>query len=518
MTGLHVQLDAPLPAELAVGAGTALFVAGWCAHTEAEIAAFALVVDGETQPVTAHGMPRLDVLARRPAPTAAASGASSASCRARAPRSGVLALRAELAGGGTAEGELARLPAPPPPGRTGPPGPSGRTARWSRSAWPPTTRRRTCCERQLDSIRAQTHRRLDLRDLRRLLAPRALRRARRRRSAATRASRSRARRGGSASTGNFERALGLAPPDARLRRAGRPGRRLAPRQARDAAAGAIGDAQLVYSDARIVDRDGAVLAETYWERRRNNHADLTSLLVANAVTGAASLLPARAARRRAAVPARAVRALPRPLARRSCALALGEIAYVDRGRCTTTCSTARPTLGHAAANRMPGAARAARAAARDPRERVRLWRMHYFVDVCRLHAGRPTVLQLRCGDRMAARKRRALARFLRAEQLAAGARPPLARAGARADRAARDARRRVDARPRVRLAAPAGRAPPATARSGACGSTPSRRPTLDPAPGRSGPEHGPRCARSPTRSRRSRSTCARRRAARGSTC
>ena len=50
----------------------------------------------------------------------------------------------------------------------------------------------------------------------------------------------------------------------------------------------IGDAQLVYSDARVVDPRGRVLAGTYWDRRRNNHSNLLSLLVANAVTGALS--------------------------------------------------------------------------------------------------------------------------------------------------------------------------------------------------------------------------------------
>ena len=52
---------------------------------------------------------------------------------------------------------------------------------------------------------------------------------------------------------------------------------------------AIGEAQLVYSDMRIIGRGGEEIAASYWERRRNNHTDLTSLLVANAVTGAASL-------------------------------------------------------------------------------------------------------------------------------------------------------------------------------------------------------------------------------------
>ena len=59
---LHVHLDSPLPAELAVGSGTALFVAGWCHRPGAAIRKLQIVVDGEPQPVTAHGMPRIDVL------------------------------------------------------------------------------------------------------------------------------------------------------------------------------------------------------------------------------------------------------------------------------------------------------------------------------------------------------------------------------------------------------------------------------------------------------------------------
>ena len=46
----------------------------------------------------------------------------------------------------------------------------------------------------------------------------------------------------------------------------------------------IGEAPLIYSDARLVDRDGAVQSDTYWSSRHNNHSDLLSLLVANAVT------------------------------------------------------------------------------------------------------------------------------------------------------------------------------------------------------------------------------------------
>ena len=48
--------------------------------------------------------------------------------------------------------------------------------------------------------------------------------------------------------------------------------------------------QLVYSDMRIVARDGRVVAPTYWDRRRNNYRNFDTLLFANTVTGAASVL------------------------------------------------------------------------------------------------------------------------------------------------------------------------------------------------------------------------------------
>ncbi len=44
-----------------------------------------------------------------------------------------------------------------------------------------------------------------------------------------------------------------------------------------------------------------------------------------------------------------------------------------------------------------------------------MWRLHYFVDACRLLQV-ATILRLRCGDEMAPAKRRALERFLAAER------------------------------------------------------------------------------------------------------
>jgi glycosyltransferase involved in cell wall biosynthesis len=46
---------------------------------------------------------------------------------------------------------------------------------------------------------------------------------------------------------------------------------------------------LVYSDMRLVRPDGTVLSPTYWATRRNNYSNFASLLLANTVTGAASM-------------------------------------------------------------------------------------------------------------------------------------------------------------------------------------------------------------------------------------
>jgi glycosyltransferase involved in cell wall biosynthesis len=50
--------------------------------------------------------------------------------------------------------------------------------------------------------------------------------------------------------------------------------------------------QLVYSDMRIVTESGEVVSDSYWSRRRNNYTDLDVVLIANTITGAASLFRA----------------------------------------------------------------------------------------------------------------------------------------------------------------------------------------------------------------------------------
>ena len=123
---------------------------------------------------------------------------------------------------------------------------------------------------------------------------------------------------------------------------------------------------------------------------------------------------------------------------------------------------------------------------RDPRERIRLWRMHYYVDACRLLQFAPCC---GCGgERMPAAKRRALERFERADRSLAGdRRAGVARRAGAARPPPRHARRRVDAAPRVRLAAAARRPARATAptRFARLDSLPP--PAFDPRPGARAP-------------------------------
>ena len=142
-------------------------------------------------------------------------------------------------------------------------------------------------------------------------------------------------------------------------RAVRPGRPLAPRQARKPA-GAIGGAGLVYSDQRLVEADGRVLRDTMWEGRRNNHDDLVSMLVANSITGAAMLMRRDVAELSLPFPDTPAHAFHDAWLA-LVALAAGE-SPTSTARSTTTCSTAgRSSAPSPTASGRRGAAAAPRA-------------------------------------------------------------------------------------------------------------------------------------------------------------
>jgi len=209
---------------------------------------------------------------------------------------------------------------------------------------------------------------------------------------------------------NFERALQLAPREAELVALCDQDDVWYPEKLAVLRA-SLGGSALVYSDSRLVARDGRVLSGTLWRGRTNNWGNLRSLLFANTVTGAAALF------RREVLE----RALPFPdwpgiefhdhwLA--LVALAVGDISYVDRPLYDYV-QHSGAILGKVAlrdaAQRQNGAPRPARRLL----PRMRRWRAAYFIGWIPGEVRARTLL-LRCEDLLTPRKRRALERHLRA--------------------------------------------------------------------------------------------------------
>lgn len=206
---------------------------------------------------------------------------------------------------------------------------------------------------------------------------------------------------------NFERALGLAPPDAELIALCDQDDRWYPHKL-SALRTALGEAGLVYSDQRLVDSAGTVLRETMWEGRRTNHTDLASLLVANTITGAATLFRREIADL----------ALPFPETPGLqfhdhwlglVALAAGDVAYVDEPLYDYV-QHADAVFGNVTSPPPPVAHRARGTLA----SHLRGGRSAYFLGYL-ARAVQAETLLVRCADVLTPRKRRVLDRFLAAE-------------------------------------------------------------------------------------------------------
>lgn len=182
---------------------------------------------------------------------------------------------------------------------------------------------------------------------------------------------------------NFERALAMVPPEADFVALADQDDYWYPEKL-GALLVTIPGANLAYSDMRIVDEQGHEVSPTYWAGRRNNHTNLASLLLANTVTGSASLFSRDLLD--LALP------FPPPVGDAFhdqwialVALASGRIAYVDRALYDYV-QHSSASLGHDAAIR-----------AYDPRRRI-FWkyplataqgivdhgRRSYFANLCRI--------------------------------------------------------------------------------------------------------------------------------------
>jgi glycosyltransferase involved in cell wall biosynthesis len=205
---------------------------------------------------------------------------------------------------------------------------------------------------------------------------------------------------------NFERALGMVPPEAELVAfADQDDRWHADKLA--TLAEAIKGAKLAYSDALAIRPDGTVVSETLWRTRRNNRTNLASLLLANTVTGAAAMF------RRELLGL----ALPFPDAPGEpyhdhwvalVALSVGDLAYVERPLLDYV-QHEGAVLGHEAIEARPELTRAERIRrlGRDRRGAMDRWRDAYELEWLRVVAF-AKALRERCGERLTPRHRRTL--------------------------------------------------------------------------------------------------------------
>jgi ABC-type polysaccharide/polyol phosphate transport system ATPase subunit/glycosyltransferase involved in cell wall biosynthesis len=427
VTKLRARLGQRLPNRLSVGEGNALFLAGTCHAGTEPIEALSIVANGAESEVIAHGMPALHTGGRAGSRwwgiVTLPAGTGDSVLR--------LELRATLGdGGGEARAELGEIELAPRAvatagaahgngGATSSNGGNGHLT-WHPKGGPViavamATHRPPLklFKRQIDSIREQTHENWvcvisddasgeeRLEAMREILGddPRFRLHPSEEQSGVYR---------------NFERALELVPAEADFVALCDQDDHWHPEKLQVLREALGGGAKLAYSDMRIVKANGTEISDTYWTERRNNHTNFASLLIANTVTGAASML------RRDVLD----HALPFPQELPEqrhdhwlaiVAMALGDLAYVPRPLYDYVQHDGA-ALGHERANQGASTTLA------DRMENVKKggvlegWGLVYYQHYRRLLLA-ATVLQLRFGDQLARDRAKAVGRVLRSDSL-----------------------------------------------------------------------------------------------------
>lgn len=297
-THLAYSFDSPLPNEIFIGKGAVLHVQGWCYSLEGPVRHLTIVAGGQATPIPNHSWPRADVFAEH-CPDIDKAGYSLLSGfdgfltfpPIDAPCDVPLRLRVMLASGEELERPIGSIHLLP-----------GRDVMPVPVVWPASGPRVAICmatfdppyelfKAQVASIRAQTHEnwvciitddrtRAELYDKIRYLVkgdPRFFffQNSTRRNF-----------------YGNFEECLRRAPADADFIALSDQDDVWKPEKLEALLTGFDAETQLVYSDARVVTEGGFVRSQTFWTMRQNNHTDLPTLMVANTITGAASMLRA----------------------------------------------------------------------------------------------------------------------------------------------------------------------------------------------------------------------------------
>jgi len=330
---LHFGIESELPREIEVGRGNLLTLYGWCFDSRQPIRRLEVLVDGEAQPLIAHGMPRPDVLHGL---------AESAVAPELAYRSGFwglvtlrelgeareveIGLRAKLAGGDTVSKRVSRLRLLPGERRAWAhvDGGTPQVAICMATFNPPPE----LFSQQIESIRAQTYenwiclisdddsRPESLAMIEQLVGDDPRFRIER----------------GSRRLGyyrNFERALDSVPAEAELVALSDQDDHWHPDKLAALVEQISNGVTLAYSDMRVTDPDGETISETFWTERNYNDDDLGALLLSNSVTGGSALFRSELLEY----------VLPFPTPPEGglhdhwvamVAMALGEVAYVDR--------------------------------------------------------------------------------------------------------------------------------------------------------------------------------------------
>lgn len=400
---LQVKLEHPLPAYLLCGQPTAVFVYGHCFHRWRAIRSLEIVMGSERHRPAASAMPRRDLWHWRhrqqrddPEGRSYRSGFWSTVVvpGQSAPGAVELGLAVRLAGGQDEFVPLGSIEVVDPPSPTWPNGPvPADTIAVCMATYDPDPELFAV---QIGSLRAQTDERWIC-----LLSddgtePARFERMRDELGDDPRFAVSRAERRAGPYL-NFARALALVPREIELVAPCDQDDRWYPDKLATLRA-RLGPAELVYSDARLVTREGRLLRDSMWHDRRNEYGNLASLLVANTVAGASMLL-----RRRVADVA-----MPFPNTPGAwyhdhwlalAALASGHVEYVDR-----------PLYDYVQHSRaVSGDLVERKRAVREGRSRG--LRSAYFGGYLPRQMQAQTLL-VRCGPMLTARKRRALRWFM----------------------------------------------------------------------------------------------------------
>lgn len=426
---LLAGLDTELPETLVVGQGNVFYLSGWAFHPDSRLAELQVVANGLAHPVKAAGLPRPDVLAahspeRDPRGHGGASGFTA--MVPFSPNEANLAvdvcLHAHLRDGTACSRRLGRIRLeadPPPPGPTAAAPaaePPPRVAVCMATYNPPLA----LFERQVQSIRDQT-----LEDWVCLISddgsdPDVLARIRR---IAEEDPRFRVCPGPTrvGFYRNFERCLSLVPPGVELVALSDHDDHWHRDKLEVLSSSFDADTTLVYSDMNVVDEQGNLLSNTYWTTRANRCDDLASLLMANTVTGAASMFRASLLKSLLPFPQRFEGAFHDHWL--AClALSMGRIRYVDRPLHDYVQHGAN-VLGHFAPATPTAWADARRAlqslSPKDERGRLRTklsaWRSVYFGELQKVKLI-AHVLQARCGGVLTPDKERTLRRLARLDE------------------------------------------------------------------------------------------------------